>query len=212
MLGNAGEDTVVPEGFVALADAVPGVVLEARYAGANNFTGAPVPGYEHGVLLLSRPAATALAAVAESLAPVGLGLKILDAYRPQRAVDHFLHWTTLPDDPVSKARYYPRLEKSELFARGYLVRQSSHSRGSTVDLTLVDLPGGEQLDMGGIFDFFDPCSRPDCPHASAAQRANRWLLRTVMERHGFEPLAEEWWHFTLRDEPWPDTIFDFVPR
>lgn len=200
-----------PEGFVALQDAVPDLQVDVRYAGSDNFTGAPVPGYEHATLLLSKPAASALAAVQQTLAAAGLGIKVFDAYRPQRAVDHFLWWTGTPDDPLAKARYYPRLEKRDLFRLGFLVRNSSHSRGSTVDLTLVDKASGEELDMGTIFDFFDARSRADSLGVNLQQRANRWLLRSVMGSHGFLPLAEEWWHFTLQDEPWPATCFDFVP-
>ena len=200
-----------PEGFVTVQDAVPGALLDIRYAGADNFTGAPVPGYEKGTLLLTRAAARALADVQQTLSAAGFAVKVFDAYRPQRAVDHFLEWTRTRDDPAAKVRYYPQLDKRELFRLGYLVRNSSHSRGSTVDLTLVDRESGAELDMGTIFDFFDVRSRADCLALSPQQRANRWLLRSVMGSHGFLPLAEEWWHFTLQGEPWPDTCFDFVP-
>lgn len=199
-----------PAGFVALQDIMPDLLVDARYAGNNNFTGAVVPGYESGPLLLTREAAQALAAVQQTLATAGLACKVYDAYRPQRAVDHFLAWTGTRDDPDMKRRYYPSLEKSDLFRLGYLVRNSSHSRGSTVDLTLIDRQTGAELDMGTVFDFFDERSRPDSLLVSAQQRANRSLLRAVMGSHGFLPLAEEWWHFTLQDEPWPDTAFDFV--
>lgn len=204
-------NTERPDGFVAVTEVVPDLVVDLRYAGPDNFTGAPVPGYEQATLLLTLEAARALAAVQDTLASAGLGCKVFDAYRPQRAVDHFLHWTTTPDDPRARARYYPALGKEALFELGYLVRNSSHSRGSTVDLTLIDKASGEELDMGTIFDFFDVRSRADSLAVNAQQRANRWLLRSVMGSHGFLPLAEEWWHFTLQDEPFPDTGFDFVP-
>jgi D-alanyl-D-alanine dipeptidase len=195
---------------VVLQEFMPDLCVDVRYAGSNNFTGQPVPGYESALLLLSRAAAEALAAVQQTLAVAGLACKVFDAYRPQRAVDHFLAWTRSADDPGIKQRYYPALAKRDLFRLGYLVRNSSHSRGSTVDLTLVDSRSTEELDMGTAFDFFDERSRPDSLLVSAQQRANRCLLRSVMGSHGFLPLAEEWWHFTLQDEPWPDTAFDFV--
>ena len=204
-------NTERPDGFVAVTEVVPDLVVDVRYAGPDNFTGAPVPGYEQATLLLTLEAAGALAAVQDTLASAGLGCKVFDAYRPQRSVDHFLRWIDTPDDPGTKARYYPVVEKGELFTRGYLVRNSSHSRGSTVDLTLIDRVSGAELDMGTIFDFFDERSRADSLAVSAQQRANRWLLRSVMGSHGFLPLAEEWWHFTLQNEPFPDTGFDFVP-
>lgn len=199
-----------PDGFVDLQEFIPDLLVDIRYAGSNNFTGAPVPGYQAGALLLSRAAAEALGAVQQSLALAGLACKVFDAYRPQRAVDHFLAWTQGADDAALKQQYYPQLEKTELFRLGYLVSNSSHSRGSTVDLTLVDKGSGEELDMGTIFDFFDERSRADSLRVTTQQRANRWLLRSVMHSHGFLPLAEEWWHFTLQDEPWSDTLFDFV--
>jgi len=199
-----------PDGFVELQELMPDLLVDIRYAGSNNFTGAPVPGYQSGRLLLSRAAAEALAAVQQSLVSVGLGCKVFDAYRPQRAVDHFLAWTRGADDAALKQQYYPQLEKADLFRLGYLVSNSSHSRGSTVDLTLIDQVSGKELDMGTVFDFFDERSRADSLHVTAQQRANRCLLRSLMGSHGFLPLAEEWWHFTLQDEPWPDTLFDFV--
>lgn len=199
-----------PQDFVVLEDVIPDLVVDARYAGTDNFTGQVVPGYQSARLLLTRQAALALSGVQQTLAVAGLACKVFDAYRPQRAVDFFIHWTRLPDRADLKRDYYPDIEKTELFKLGFLVRQSSHSRGSTVDLTLIDRSSGAELDMGTPFDFFDVSSRPDSLAASAQQRANRMLLRTVMGDYGFLPLAEEWWHFTLQNEPYPDSAFDFL--
>lgn len=196
--------------FVVLEDVIPGLLVDARYAGTDNFTGQVVPGYQSSRLLLTRQSALALSGVQQTLAVAGLACKVFDAYRPQRAVDFFIHWTQLQDRADLKRDYYPELEKTELFKLGYLLRQSSHSRGSTVDLTLVDCISGTELDMGTPFDFFDVRSRPDNLEVTMQQRANRMLLRTVMGEHGFLPLAEEWWHFTLQNEPYPDSAFDFL--
>ena len=146
------------------------------------------------------------------LAADGLGLKVFDAYRPQRAVDDFMRWAADPDDTTMKATYYPNVDKSDLIPKGYIAARSGHSRGSTVDVTLARLTDGRELDMGGPFDYFDPLSWPSSMRVTAAQYRNRMKLREVMTRHGFEPLREEWWHFTLRSEPYPDTYFDFPVR
>jgi D-alanyl-D-alanine dipeptidase len=199
----------MPEGFVDLADAVPAARAEARYATADNFVGRPVDGYLAPRVLLSRPAAEALARVAAELAPFGLGIKVFDGYRPQRAVDHFVRWAADLGDQSTKPRYYPGVDKAHLFRDGYIAAKSGHSRGSTVDLTLVDLASGDELPMGTPFDFFGPPSWPDHAAIPAAQRAHRALLRAVMSRHGFRPLREEWWHFTLDEEPYPERYFDF---
>lgn len=199
-----------PGDFVDLAEVVAGLQLDSRYATSNNFTGQIVPGYHSPRLWLTRTAAEALAAVQETLARSGLACKIFDAYRPQRAVDFFIQWTQAPDRAELKAYYYPDIDKNVLFQLGYLVANSSHSRGSTVDLTLIDSSSGAELDMGTHFDFFAESSRPDSLLVNAQQRANRLLLSTVMGSHGFKPLAEEWWHFTLKHEPYPHTSFDFV--
>jgi D-alanyl-D-alanine dipeptidase len=204
----------LPEGFVYADEAVPGLVVDLRYAGPDNFVGGRVDGYEAARVILSEPAARALAAVQRDLAPFGLGLKVFDAYRPERAVAHFLRWAETPDDPSVKRHYYPDIDKHRLFEEGYVATRSSHSRGSTVDLTLVALGDGApvELDMGTPFDFFGRESWPDFADLAPEQRANRLLLRLVMERHGFKPFDMEWWHFTLRDEPFPETYFDFPVR
>lgn len=199
----------VPEGFVYLDEAAPAIRAEVRYAQADNFVGAPVDGYRAARIVLSRPAAAALRQAADTLAPFGLGLKVFDAYRPQSAVDHFVRWAADLQDSRTKARYYPRVDKQYLFRDGYIAAKSGHSRGSTVDVTLVNLVDGRELPMGTPFDFFGLESWPDHKHPDPAVRVNRALLQQVMVRSGFRPLKEEWWHFTLNNEPYPDTYFDF---
>lgn len=201
-----------PENFVDLQRFVPGIEIEMRYVGSNNFVGRPVAGYEASVLYLTREAATALGEVQHALATEGLGLKVFDGYRPQRAVDDFMQWASDPDDRAMKDAYYPAIDKFMLIPNGYIARRSSHTRGSAVDLTLIDLRTGEELDMGSPYDFFDPISWPSSASVSEAARDNRGKLRNIMVQHGFEPLEEEWWHFKLRDEPYPATYFDFPVR
>ena len=200
----------IPDGFVDMGEFLADVQIEARYAGHGNFVGAPIDGYEAEKLLLTREAADALLAVQIELRQIGLGLKLFDGYRPQRAVDHFVRWAQNPEDDMMKSVYYPHVDKSELFEQGYIAEQSGHSRGSAVDLTLVSLETGEELDMGTRWDYFDPRSAPANQEVSPQHQARRMLLQITMIKHGFEPLAEEWWHFKLIDEPYPDTYFDFV--
>ncbi|WP_419784911.1 M15 family metallopeptidase [Pseudodesulfovibrio sp.] len=199
----------LPDNFVYLREIVPNAVLDVRYYTDHNFVGTRVDGYMAPQVILSRPAAKALAGVQADLKPFGFGIKIFDGYRPQRAVDHFVRWGKDLGDTKMKAEFYPEVEKKNLFRDGYIATKSSHSRGSTVDLTLIDLATGKDLDMGGSFDFFGRLSWPGNLDLPTQARANRALLRQVMERHGFNPLTEEWWHFTLRDEPYPDTYFNF---
>lgn len=199
----------LPEGFVYVDEVVDGAVYDVRYFGTDNFVGEPVDGYMVPRVVLTREAAEALAGVQTDLAAFGLGLKVFDGYRPQRAVDHFVRWAKDVQDTKMKHRYYPLVQKKHLFRDGYIAARSGHTRGSTVDVTIVDATSGAQLDMGTGFDFFGPPSWPQNPDMPSVVRANRMLLRQVMTRHGFKPLKEEWWHFTLRDEPYPDTYFDF---
>ena len=202
----------LPAGFVHLGEAIPGIVVEVRYYGAANFVGAPVDGYEAPVAILTQAAADALRQVQATLRGRGFGLKVFDAYRPQTAVDHFVRWASDAADERTKAEYYPAVPKSALFARGYIAELSGHSRGSTVDLTVVRLSDGAELDMGTPFDFFGPESAVAHDGLTEAQHANRRLLADAMQKHGFEPYPEEWWHYTLADEPYPDTYFDFPVR
>ncbi|MCL4161935.1 UNVERIFIED_CONTAM: hypothetical protein GTU68_005700 [Idotea baltica] len=196
--------------LVDISSALPDIILDIKYAGTDNFVGEPVDGYNAPKALLTQPAIEALSAVQTELIEQGLSLKILDAYRPQQAVDHFVRWSQ-NDDQSTKATYYPNLEKPELFSAGYLTERSSHSRGSTVDVTIVKTSTDgayEELDMGTIFDFFDPASWPNSTDINETAQQNRQLLREVMTKHGFEPFETEWWHFTLRNEPYPNQYFD----
>ena len=196
-------------GFVALADAVPDAILEIRYYSTYNFVGERVDGYDEPCALLTKEAASALKAASDDSVRRGYRLKIYDAYRPQRAVSHFVRWAADVGDTRMKPYFYRDLDKSVLFAQGYIAEKSGHSRGSTVDLTLFDMKTGKEVDMGGTFDWFGEESHPDFKGVTKKQYANRMILRDIMVSHGFKPIAEEWWHFTLENEPYPDTYFDF---
>lgn len=202
----------VPAGFEYLDEVIPALHVDLRYSGHHNFLGRPVAGYEGARPVLSTSASEALVRVQNALKPFGLGLLVFDAYRPQRAVDDFVKWAADVSDTRTKAEFYPAVDKANLFKEDYIAKRSGHSRGSTVDLTLVDLKTGEPLDMGSPFDFFGVESWPDHPDLTPQQRANRLLLQTVMVRHGFKPYPKEWWHFTLENEPFPDDYFDFLPQ
>jgi zinc D-Ala-D-Ala dipeptidase len=202
----------LPEAFVYVEEAIPHIRIDLRYFSDNNFLGRCVDGYVRSRCILTREATEGLNKVQEELNRFHLGLKIYDAYRPQRAVEDFVRWGKDFDDTRTKRNFYPNVRKEDLFKEGYIAEKSSHSRGSTVDLTIVSMDGdtiGRDLDMGTGFDFFGPESWPDCPSMSPNQRANRLLLRVLMEKHGFEPYPKEWWHFTLKNEPFPDTYFNF---
>lgn len=199
----------VPDNFIYLTEVIPNIRFDLRYYSDDNFVGQPIPGYESNVMILTLQAAMALKNVQQDLAYGNFSLKVFDGYRPQKAVDYFVRWAADSEDERMKEAYYPNVEKHELFPRGFLVEQSSHSRGSTVDLTIISNEDGSELDMGTPFDLFDMKSWPSDTTVSKEQRANRMLLRSVMSKHGFMGLEEEWWHFTLRDEPYPDTYFDF---
>ena len=201
--------TMDPSGFVLLADYVPQIVQEIRYYSTYNFIGDRIDGYEEPCALLTVEAARALKAVSNELIVQGYRLKVFDAYRPACAVKHFVLWGIEDQDVRMKPYFYPELEKQELFARGYIAKQSSHSRGSAVDLTLLDMKSGKELDMGGPFDLFSEVSHPDYRGISAEQYDNRMILRRAMLRNGFLPIDCEWWHFVLANEPYPDTYFNF---
>ncbi len=200
-----------PAAFVDAAAVVPGLIIEMRYAGAHNFVGRPIDGYEKPRCLLTRAAAAALAGVAADLAPRRLVLKVFDCYRPTRAVENFERWARDLNATAAKAEFYPEVDKRTLFRDGYIASRSGHSRGSTVDLTLARA-GGRQLDMGTPFDFFSPRSWTAAASISPQAKVNRALLAAAMRRRGFRPYAKEWWHFTLAREPFPDTYFDFPVR
>ena len=197
-------------GFVSLSDVLPDVMLEIRYFSTYNFIGERIDGYTAPRALLTRPAAQALSRVNQAALARGYRLKVFDAYRPQMAVDHFVRWAKDLSDVRMKRYFYPEVDKGCLFAQGYIAAKSGHSRGSTVDLTLFDMAQGREVDMGGPFDYFGELSHPDYTQGlSENQLANRRLLRQLMLNENFRPLSSEWWHFTLNQEPYPDTYFAF---
>ena len=202
-------ETMDSSGFVLLGNFVPHIVQEIRYYSTYNFIGDRIDGYEEPCALLTREAARALKAVASEMIVQGYRLKIYDAYRPACAVRHFVLWGIEDQDIRMKPYFYPDLQKHELFSKGYVAKQSSHSRGSTVDLTLLDMSTGKELDMGSPFDLFSPISHPDCRDITEEQYENRMCLQRAMVRGGFIPMDCEWWHFTLKNEPYPDTYFEF---
>ncbi len=201
--------TMDPSGFVLLADYVPHIVQEIRYYSTYNFIGERIDGYEEPCALLTKEAARALKAASNEIFVQGYRLKVFDAYRPACAVRQFVLWGIEDQDIRMKPYFYPELEKQELFDKGYIAKQSSHSRGSAVDLTLLDMATGKELDMGSPFDLFSELSHPDCRSITEEQYENRMLLQRVMLRNGFMPLDCEWWHFCLADEPYPDIYFEF---
>ena len=196
-------------GFVLLGDFVPGIVQEIRYYSTYNFTGDRVNGYEEPCAILTLEAARALKQAAAEAAAQGYRFKVFDAYRPVCAVNHFVLWGIEELDLRMKPYFYPDLDKQELFLQGYIAKRSTHSRGSAIDLTLLDMKTGKEEDMGSPFDFFGEISHPDYRGITDEQYENRMLLRRVMLRCGFQPLDCEWWHFTLENEPYPETYFDF---
>ena len=208
--GNSVADSGgAPDGFVRVTDMAPDVLLDIRYYSAFNFVGARVDGYLAPVAVLSRPAALALAQAATAARDQGFVLRVFDAYRPQAAVDHFVRWAEDAADQKNKAFFYPDVDKSRLFALNYIAVKSGHSRGSTVDLTLVSRMTGVELDMGSPFDFFGEISHHGTPRITRKQAANRHLLKSIMENAGFRSYSKEWWHYTLADEPYPGTYFTF---
>ncbi len=202
----------MPPDFVDAANVVDHLRTDIRYAGAHNFTGAPVAGYAAPHCWLTREAAAALARVQTDLALRGLGLEAFDCYRPTRAVQQFVDWAKAPNAESGKDEFFPAIAKRDLFKLGYIAARSSHSRGSTVDLTLVDRASGRPLAMGTPFDFFGPQSHPDFGGLPRDVAGHRALLRDAMIRRGFIPYDKEWWHFTLRNEPYPDQAFDVPIR
>ncbi|MFM9373521.1 M15 family metallopeptidase [Streptomyces sp. Da 82-17] len=230
---QARPEPTAPDAFVALRDVDPTILQEIRYTTDHNFVGDPIDGYRQPMCILTEPAAEALHEAQSKLLRQGYSLKVYDCYRPQRAVDHFVRWAKDLDDERMKAEFYPQVDKSRLFADGYIAEKSGHSRGSTVDLTVVKLPAaptrpyvpGEPLvpcyapqderfpdnsvDMGTGFDCFDTLSHTDDPRITGEQRANRDLLRGTLAEQGFVNLPEEWWHFTYKPEVFPETYFDF---
>lgn len=201
--------TQLPDGFVYVTDYIPDVELELRYFGSNNFVGTPIDGYEAEKCILSLPATKALKKVQESLKKEQLGIKIFDAYRPQRAVDHFRRWAHDLNDTLMKSQFYPNVAKKDLFRLEYIATKSRHSSGSTVDITLIDLKTNQELDMGSSYDFFGEISWVSYQNLTEKQLENRKLLQKVMLENGFRNYPKEWWHFTLRGEPYYNEYFDF---
>ena len=206
---QAIDPTMDSSQFVNITDVVPDAILEIRYHSTYNFVGARIDGYEEPVALMTRVAADSLRAVSDDLKRHGYRLKIFDAYRPQRGVDHFMRWSQDLTDTITKAYFYPYLTKKQVFDGEYVATKSGHSRGSTVDLTLFDMKTGKELDMGSPYDFFGEISHPDYMGITDDQYRNRSILRKVMLRNGFDIIDCEWWHFALKDEPYPDTYFEF---
>lgn len=201
---SAANVDVRPQDIVDMKAAEPVVITDIRYFTSHNFVGEPIDGYNAPKCLLTQKAARALKDVQAELTSFGLKLRIYDCYRPQMAVDHFARWAKDVKATKMKKEFYPGVDKKDLFKDGYIALRSGHSRGSTVDLTI------DGLDMGTRFDFFGPLSHPLNADIKEQARANRMLLKALMEKYGFKGLKEEWWHFTLKHEPHPDTYYDFA--
>lgn len=197
------------KGFVFLDEMLPGVRWDAKYATWDNFTGKPVDGYLVNRVAGTFELAVALQHVQEQAADLGYGLLLWDGYRPQCAVNCFLHWAAQKEDGSTKEQHYPFIDKATMIEEGYVAKQSGHSRGGTIDLTLYFLETGDLLDMGSSFDFMDPVSHHEAVGISDEATHNRRLLRSLMENNGFSAFSFEWWHYTLKKEPYPDTYFDF---
>jgi D-alanyl-D-alanine dipeptidase len=196
-------------GFVFVDEWIPGIRWDAKYATWDNFTGKPVDGYEANRIVGTGALCAALEGAREEAASRGFGLLLWDGYRPQRAVDCFQRWARQPENGRTKLRHYPNIEKTEMFNRGYVATKSGHSRGSTVDLTLFDLATKELAPMGGDHDLMDPRSHHGASQIGEVEARNREHLRSIMSASGFSSYECEWWHYTLDDEPYPDTYFDF---
>lgn len=195
--------------FVYIKDYIPNIVVDLRYYGTDNFVGKQVDGYKSDKAIFTKTATNALIKVEKELNKQNLGLKIFDAYRPQQAVNHFQSWAKDVSDTITKQKYYPSINKKNLFKDGYIASKSGHSRGSTIDLTIIDLTSKKELDMGTIFDFLGPESAHDYTKATRKQKENRALLKSVMKKYGFKPYSKEWWHYTFINEPFKNTYFDF---
>ncbi len=199
----------LPKHFVYLNTDTTNIKVELNYRSSNNFIGRPIDGYKKSVIIVTQPTAEALYKIQNKLQKMGYGLQIFDAYRPQKAVDHFVRWAGHLNDTLKKHQYYPTVPKDSLFALGFIAKKSGHTRGSTVDLTLIELNTGKEVDMGSPYDFFGTISHPFYKDISAQAYRHRMLLRNLMITHGFVPYKNEWWHFTLKNEPFPSTYFDF---
>lgn len=206
------QDENLENNFSNIKNVIPSIETDIRYFGSHNFTGRPVVGYDAPVAILSTKATLALKKVQKELNKEGLGLKVFDGYRPQRAVTSFELWAKDINDTIAKREFYPEIDKRDLFTLGYIASKSGHTRGSTIDLTIINLQTNQELDMGSPFDFFGTISHHITTVITPQQKNNRELLRTTMLKHGFKEYAEEWWHYTLIEEPFPETYFDFVVK
>lgn len=212
LLFSCATQREVPNSFVNLKKQIPNLEIDLRYYGSHNFLGRPVKGYEANKVFISKEAANALVQIQKELNQQGLGIKVFDAYRPQQAVNNFKEWAMDIADTAAKKEFYPDVDKRNLFKLGYIAEKSGHSRGSTIDLTIVNLKDKNELDMGTGFDYFGEPSHHDYSNLSTQQKNNRKLLKDIMEKHGFKSIEEEWWHYTLKNEPFKDQYFDFKVR
>ncbi|WP_242319051.1 M15 family metallopeptidase [Bacillus cereus group sp. BfR-BA-01349] len=203
-------EKTMPKTFVYLTDIVPDVILEMRYYSTYNFVGNRIDSYHLPLAIVTKDAAMQVKKVNQEMREKGYTLKIFDAYRPQSAVNHFVRWAKDIQDVKTKDIFYPHVDKADLFTKGYITNHSGHSRGSTLDLTLVELQTGKEVDMGGAFDFFGEVSHHGTNLITSKQAENRLMLKQTMEKHGFKPYQKEWWHYTLANEPYLDTYFDFA--
>lgn len=208
--GQEDNEWMKEKGFVFLDEILDNAIYEPRYHSNNNFVGQQVDGYHTDRLVLTKQAAKALKKAEITFANMGYGLKIFDTYRPQQAVNHFIRWSKDVNDTLTKAIFYPEQDKRNLFQLGYISTRSGHSRGSTIDLTLYHLDSGEDVDMGGPYDFFGEISHHIYDKISAHQKKHRYLLKSTLSECGFRAYSKEWWHYTLRNEPYPKTFFDHV--
>ena len=200
----------LPDGFVYVKEIIPDLDVELRYFSTHNFVGDTIEGYKANTLIVTTQTAKALKKVQDELQHYNLCLKVYDGYRPQRAVNQCIRWAKALNDTINKQEFYPMVEKQHLFRDGYIASKSGHSRGSTLDLTIIDGNTNEPLDMGSPYDFFGEPSWVDYQNITDNQKQNRQLLQKVMLKYGFRNYPQEWWHFTLNGEPFPDTYFDFL--
>ncbi|KNZ40514.1 M15 family metallopeptidase [Acetobacterium bakii] len=198
-----------PVDFVDISQEIPGILTDVKYFTGENFVGEKIDGYDAPIILLTEKAAIALGRVQKQLMEKGYGLKVFDGYRPKRAVEHFIRWGNSEEDGKTKDVFYPHMTRKAVFEGGFIAKESSHTRGSAVDLTVIKFENQEEVDMGGIFDFFSERSYSDFDHLNIEQSKNRVMLKYLMRSEGYEPMQQEWWHFTLADEPYPETYFDF---
>jgi D-alanyl-D-alanine dipeptidase len=199
----------LPKGFIYLTDYIPHIAVDMKYFSNHNFVGIPIDGYKSNKIILTERACLAVQKIEKELNKEGLGLKVYDAYRPQSAVNHFKRWAKDTKDTLMRQEFYPQVDKRDLFKKGFIASKSGHSRGSTVDLTIINLKTKKELDMGGDFDFFGEESGHGYTKLNTTQKQNRLKLKRIMEKYGFRPYNKEWWHYTLNDEPFKDKYFNF---